>query len=162
MNARHRSILTAISMVVLPLGMTGAASGGISGISGVGTASSITRSLSDGNPHAYEAARDISSNWTQAAAKATTGGYLSSINSAPDDQFIDSLVKYHATPTGNCGIGFTRTGPAAPTASGQVESDNTAATGAAASSVPLPSAALMFFPGAAFAFLVARQMRPRA
>lgn len=152
MNARHRSILTAISVVVLPLGVTGAASGGISSIGGVGTDSRAAWNLPD------QPVSDRSWSGTHAAA----GGYLTRINSAPDDQFIDSLLENSIALTGSPAVGSTRAGPAAPTESGQVESDNAAATGAAASSVPLPSAALMFFPGAGFALLAARQMRRRA
>ena len=61
--------------------------------------------------HAYELVLDTTTNWTNAQSTAQgMGGYLVTITSAAEDQFVDSLLTKGSASTGSYWIGLTRSG----------------------------------------------------
>ena len=65
-----------------------------------------------GNGHSYQLVVNNTITWSQAvSAAAADGGYLATITSAAENQFIDNLLSGQSAPTGSYWIGLTRISP---------------------------------------------------
>jgi hypothetical protein len=63
-----------------------------------------------GNDHWYEVVMDNQSSWTQSEAAAEqTGGYLATITSPGEQQFLESLLHNYASSSGAYWVGFKET-----------------------------------------------------